>query len=46
MRLALPAAALAALALAAAPALAGDPRLAPIPRDQAVVTHGPYEQGA
>ena len=46
MRLALPAAVLAALALAAAPALAGDPRLAPIPRDQAVVTHGPYEQGA
>lgn len=43
----LPAAAtLAALALAAPIARAGDARLAPIPRDQAVVVHGPYEQGA
>jgi predicted CXXCH cytochrome family protein len=46
MRLALCAAVLAACALAASPAHAGDPRLAPIPKDQAVVSHGPYEQGA
>ncbi len=36
---------LAALALSAAPALAGDARLAPLPREKAVVVHGPYEQG-
>ncbi len=47
MRL-LPTAVLAAtaLALAATSARAGDARLAPLPRDQAVVVHGPYEQGA
>ena len=46
MRL-VPLATLAALALlTAAAAAAGDARLAPIPRDQAVVVHGPYEQGA
>ena len=46
MRL-LPLDALAALLLLAATAAsAGDARLAPVPRDQAVVVHGPYEQGA
>jgi predicted CXXCH cytochrome family protein len=34
------------LTLAPAAAAAGDARLAPVPRDQAVVVHGPYEQGA
>lgn len=34
-----------ALALAA-PAGAADSRLAPIPKDQAVSSHGPYEMGA
>lgn len=38
--------ALAALALGAPAALAGERRLAPLPREQAVVVHGPYEQGA
>ncbi|MBK9516408.1 MAG: cytochrome c3 family protein [Anaeromyxobacter sp.] len=44
----LPAAALtAALLLAAAsPAQAGDARLAPLPPAEALVVHGPYEQGA
>jgi hypothetical protein len=37
---------LAALALAAPAARAGESRLAPLPREQAVVVHGPYEQGA
>ena len=37
---------LAALALAAPAARAGDARLAPLPKDQAVMSHGPYEQGA
>jgi predicted CXXCH cytochrome family protein len=37
---------LALLLLAAAPAEAEDNRLAPLPRDQATVVHGPYEQGA
>jgi predicted CXXCH cytochrome family protein len=39
-------AALALFLLAANPAEAGDSRLAPLPRDQATVVHGPYEQGA
>lgn len=38
--------AVAALALAVTTARADGGRLAPIPRDQAVVVHGPYEQGA
>jgi predicted CXXCH cytochrome family protein len=37
---------LAALALAAPAARAGESRLAPLPKEQAVVVHGPYEQGA
>jgi hypothetical protein len=46
MRLLAPAV-LAAASLALAPAArAGDPRLAPLPRAEAVVVHGPYEQGA
>ena len=45
MRLALPAAA-ALLLIAASSAGAGESRLAPIPRAQATVVHGPYEQGA
>jgi hypothetical protein len=40
-------AALAALlALAAGPVLAANPRLAPLPKGEALVVHGPYEQGA
>jgi predicted CXXCH cytochrome family protein len=35
-----------ALLLAAAPAEAGEKRLAPLPRDQAAMVHGPYEEGA
>lgn len=43
----LPAAAVAALlALAAGPAAAANPRLAPLPKSEALVVHGPYEQGA
>jgi hypothetical protein len=34
------------LALAASTARAGDDRLAPLPREQALVVHGPYEQGS
>jgi predicted CXXCH cytochrome family protein len=46
MRL-LSAAVLAATLLALAPAaLAGDARLAPLPPEEAVVVHGPYEQGS
>ena len=36
----------AALALAVPTARAQANRLAPVPREQAVVVHGPYEQGA
>ena len=36
----------AALALAAPAARAEASRLAPVPRDQATVVHGPFEQGA
>jgi predicted CXXCH cytochrome family protein len=39
-------AALALLMLAAVPTSADENRLAPLPRDQATVVHGPYEQGA
>jgi predicted CXXCH cytochrome family protein len=39
-------AALALLLAATLPAEAGENRLAPIPKDQATVVHGPYEQGA
>ena len=43
----LPPPALVALSLlAASVASAGDARLAPLPREQALVVHGPYEQGA
>ena len=46
MRLAAPALAVAlAAALSPRPARAGS-RLAPIPKDEAVVVHGPYEAGA
>lgn len=45
MRL-VPAAAIAALALVAASARAGDARLQPLPKGQATVVHGPYEQGS
>ena len=38
--------AVAALALAVTTARADGGRLAPLPRDQAVVVHGPFEQGA
>jgi predicted CXXCH cytochrome family protein len=38
--------AFALLALAAPAAHAGDARLAPLPKEQAVVVHGPFEQGA
>jgi predicted CXXCH cytochrome family protein len=34
------------LLLAADPTGADDKRLAPLPKDQATVVHGPYEQGA
>jgi predicted CXXCH cytochrome family protein len=34
------------LVLAAVPTGAEESRLAPLPRDQATVVHGPYEQGA
>jgi predicted CXXCH cytochrome family protein len=34
------------LLLAGVPTGAAEKRLAPIPRDQATVVHGPYEQGA
>ncbi|HET9552640.1 MAG TPA: cytochrome c3 family protein [Anaeromyxobacteraceae bacterium] len=34
------------LALAAGPAAAANPRLAPLPKGEALVVHGPYEQGA
>lgn len=37
---------LVAAALAATPARAGNPKLAPLPREEAVSTHGPYEMGA
>lgn len=37
---------LALLALTAPAARAADKRLAPIPRDQAVSSHGPFEMGA
>jgi predicted CXXCH cytochrome family protein len=47
MRLAATASAvLAMLLLASAATGADDKRLAPLPRDQAIVVHGPYEQGA
>lgn len=46
MRLVLAPSLTVALIAAAAPALAGDARLAPIPRDQAVSSHGPFEMGA
>jgi predicted CXXCH cytochrome family protein len=47
MRLLVAIAAVLALPLvAAAPAGADDKKLAPLPRDQATVVHGPYEQGA
>lgn len=47
MRLAQPLlVALALLGLAIPTARAGNARLAPLPRDQAAVVHGPYEQGA
>jgi cytochrome c3-like protein len=36
----------AALALVASSARAEGGRLAPVPKDQAVVVHGPFEQGA
>ncbi len=39
-------AALALLMLTAAPRAAEVNRLAPLPKDQAIVVHGPYEQGA
>jgi predicted CXXCH cytochrome family protein len=39
-------AALALLLLAANPTDATENRLAPLPKDQATVVHGPYEQGA
>lgn len=39
-------AALALLLLAAIPTGAAEKRLAPLPKDQATVVHGPYEQGA
>jgi predicted CXXCH cytochrome family protein len=39
-------AALALLLLAALPTGADDKKLAPLPKDQAVVVHGPFEQGA
>jgi predicted CXXCH cytochrome family protein len=35
-----------ALLLVAATTQAGDKRLAPLPKDQATVVHGPYEEGA
>ncbi|HTN53704.1 MAG TPA: cytochrome c3 family protein [Anaeromyxobacter sp.] len=35
-----------AASLAAASAQAADPRLAPLPKDQAVSSHSPYEMGA
>jgi predicted CXXCH cytochrome family protein len=34
------------LLLTAVPTVAGENKLAPLPKDQAVVVHGPYEQGA
>jgi predicted CXXCH cytochrome family protein len=37
---------LAVLMLASAATGAVDKRLAPLPKDQAIVVHGPYEQGA
>jgi predicted CXXCH cytochrome family protein len=37
---------LALLLMAAVPTGAVENRLAPLPRDQATVVHGPYEQGA
>ena len=46
MRLSSPLLLAAALALAASAARAEANRLAPVPRDQATVVHGPYEQGA
>ncbi len=46
MRLSSPVLLAAALALAAPAARAQANRLAPVPRDQATVVHGPYEQGA
>jgi predicted CXXCH cytochrome family protein len=38
--------ALATLAVAVPAAWAGGTRLAPLPKEQATVVHGPYEQGA
>ena len=38
--------AVASLALGLPAAGAGEGRLAPVPKEQAVVSHGPYEQGA
>lgn len=38
--------ALAAVVLATAPARAENKRLAPIPKEEAVSTHGPFEMGA
>lgn len=46
MRLSSPVLLAAALALAAPAARAQANRLAPVPRDQATVVHGPFEQGA
>ncbi len=46
MRLLPAALAAAALALAIPAVRAEGSRLAPLPRDQALVVHGPYEQGA
>jgi predicted CXXCH cytochrome family protein len=46
MRLVATVAAVLSLLLAAAPTWAGEKRLAPLPKEQATVVHGPYEQGA
>ncbi len=46
MRLLAAAAAVLALLLTAVPTGAGDKRLAPLPRGEATVVHGPFEQGA
>lgn len=46
MRLLVAALSASALLLAAASTEAGESRLAPLPKDQAAVVHGPYGQGA